>query len=91
MCHKCCVIFVSVIACISSSKIYDKILLDTESMQLSCDCIRGLLYMFSNFMHTLLTKVVLDDHKACWRLPNLATANVCKVDTSNRYHIERSR
>ena len=47
--------------------------------------------MYSNFMHTLLTKVGLDDRKACRNLPELATTYVCKVDTSNNNHIERSR
>ena len=35
--------------------------------------------------------IVLDNRKACRSLPNLATTNVCKVNTSNRSHIERSR
>ena len=35
--------------------------------------------------------LVLDDRNACWNLPDLTTSNVCKVDTSNRNHIERSR
>ena len=36
-------------------------------------------------------KVVLDDRKACRSLPDLATTDVCKVDTSNRSRIGRSR
>ena len=31
-------------------------------------------------MHTLLTN-------ACWRLADLATTNICKVNTNNRTHI----
>ena len=44
--------------------------------------------MYSNFMHTLLTI------GCSWQpqsLSDVATTNVCKVDTSNRNHIERSR
>ena len=50
-----------------------------------------------NFRLTLFLeqKVVIDDPKAHRSLPNLATTNVCKEDTtctcSNRNHIERSR
>ena len=48
--------------------------------------------MYSNFMHSALKKkVALDNRKACRSLPDLATTNVCKVDTSNRNHTERSR
>ena len=34
---------------------------------------------------------MLNDHKACRRLPDLSTTNVCKVNTSYWSHIERSR
>ena len=47
--------------------------------------------MYSNFMHILLTKRCSWWLQTCRSLPDLATANVCKVDTSNINHIERSR
>ena len=52
----------------------------------------GTFVMYSNFMHTLLTKgCFLTTAKLVRGLSDVATANVCKVDTSSRNHIERSR
>ena len=47
--------------------------------------------VFKFHAYSVNKKVVLDDRKACQSLPDLATTNECKVDTSNRNHIERSR
>ena len=36
---------------------------------------------FTNFMHTILTKVVPDNLKLVQGLSDVATTNVCKVDS----------